>query len=66
MTGNTTQAEPGNAPAVRARFARTLRGIIWFAGGCAVAALLYYWIGFWCQALPVAVGAGTAILRRQE
>ena len=51
MTGNTTQAvldavdlirgvEPDNAPAVRARFPRTLRGIIWFAGGCAVAALL--------------------------
>jgi uncharacterized membrane protein YoaK (UPF0700 family) len=80
MTGNTTQAvldavdlirgvEPDNAPAVRARFPRTLRGIIWFAGGCAVAALLYYWIGFWCLALPVAVGAGTAsaaILQRQE
>jgi uncharacterized membrane protein YoaK (UPF0700 family) len=80
MTGNTTQAvldavdlirgvEPDNAPAVRARFPRTLRGIIWFAGGCAVAALLYYWIGFWCLALPVAIGAGTAsaaILQRQE
>ena len=77
MTGNTTQAvldavdlirsvEPDNAPAVRARFARTLRGIIWFAGGCAVAALLYYWFGFWCLALPVAVGAGSAILQQQE
>jgi uncharacterized membrane protein YoaK (UPF0700 family) len=80
MTGNTTQAvldavdmirgvEPDNAPAVSVRFPRTLRGIIWFAGGCAVAALLYYWIGFWCLALPVAVGAGTAsaaILQRQE
>jgi uncharacterized membrane protein YoaK (UPF0700 family) len=80
MTGNTTQAvldavdlirgvEPDNAPAVRARFPRTLRGIIWFAGGCAVGALLCYWIGFWCLALPVAVGAGTAsaaILQRQE
>ena len=77
MTGNTTQAvldavdlirgvEPDSAPAVRARFPRTLRGIIWFAGGCAVAALLYYWFGFWCLALSVAVGAGTAILQRQE
>ena len=77
MTGNTTQAaldavdlicgvKPDNAPALRARFARTLWGIIWFAAGCAVAALLYYWIGFWCLALPVAVGAGTAILQRQE
>jgi uncharacterized membrane protein YoaK (UPF0700 family) len=76
MTGNTTQAvldavdlirgvEGDNAPAVRARFARTLRGILWFAGGCAVAAALYYWVGFWCLAVPVAVGAATAILRNE-
>jgi len=74
MTGNTTQAvldavdllrgaEAGKAAAVGARFARTLRGIVWFAAGCAVAALLYYWVGFWCLAVPVAVGAATAILR---
>ena len=72
MTGNTTQAvldavdllrgEPGN-DAVRTRLARTLRGIIWFAAGCAAAAVLYYWAGFWCLAAPVAVGAITAILR---
>jgi uncharacterized membrane protein YoaK (UPF0700 family) len=77
MTGNTTQAvldavdllrgvEQDNAPAVRARLARTLRGIVWFAGGCAVAALLYYWIGFWCLALPVVVGTATAILPKQD
>jgi uncharacterized membrane protein YoaK (UPF0700 family) len=77
MTGNTTQAaldavdlicgvKPDNAPALRARFARTLRGIIWFPTGCAVAALLYYWIGFGNLALPVAVGAWTAVLQRQE
>jgi uncharacterized membrane protein YoaK (UPF0700 family) len=76
MTGNTTQAvldavdlirgvEGDNATAVRARFARTLRGILWFAGGCAVAAALYYWVGFWCLAVPVAVGAATAILRNE-
>jgi uncharacterized membrane protein YoaK (UPF0700 family) len=74
MTGNTTQAvldavdllrgvEPDNAPGVRARFARTGRGIVWFAGGCAVAAVLYYLVGFWCLALPVLVGAATAMLR---
>jgi uncharacterized membrane protein YoaK (UPF0700 family) len=77
MTGNTTQAvldavdllrgvEQDNAPAVRARLARTLRGIVWFAGGCAAAALLYFWIGFWCLALPVVVGAATAILHKHE
>jgi uncharacterized membrane protein YoaK (UPF0700 family) len=77
MTGNTTQAvldavdlihgiDQDNVPAVRARFARTLRGIVWFAGGCAVAALLYYRIGYWCLALPVVVAAATAILPKQD
>jgi uncharacterized membrane protein YoaK (UPF0700 family) len=74
MTGNTTQAvldavdlvrgaEGNNAATIRARFGRTLRGIVWFAAGCGIAALLYYWAGFWCLAVPVAVGAATAILR---
>src|SRR5580704_13901945 len=76
MTGNTTQAvldavdlihgvAPDSAPAVRGRLTRLLRGIIWFAAGCAVAALLYYWVGFWCLALPVADGTATAILHKQ-
>lgn len=74
MTGNTTQAvldavdlwrpqEGSDTAAIRARFARMLRGIAAFAAGCAVAAILYYFVGFWCLALPVAVGAATAILR---
>jgi uncharacterized membrane protein YoaK (UPF0700 family) len=74
MTGNTTQAvldavdlwrpQPGSdTAAIRARLARMLRGIAWFAAGCAVAAILYHFIGFWCLALPVAVGAATAVLR---
>jgi uncharacterized membrane protein YoaK (UPF0700 family) len=74
MTGNTTQVvldavdlwrpQPGTDMAViRARFARMLRGIASFAAGCAAAAILYYFFGFWCLALPVAVGAATAILR---
>jgi uncharacterized membrane protein YoaK (UPF0700 family) len=77
MTGNTTQAvldavdlfggiEADNTATVRARFARTLRGIGWFAAGCAVAAALYYWVGFWCLAVPVAVGTASAILPREE
>ncbi len=77
MTGNTTQAvldavdlmrgvEGDNAPVVRNRFARMLRSILWFAGGCAVAAILYYWIGFWCLALPVVVGAATAVMRLED
>jgi uncharacterized membrane protein YoaK (UPF0700 family) len=74
MTGNTTQAaldavdlwrpEPGtDVAAVRARFLRILASILWFAAGCGVAALLYYFFGFWCLAVPVAVGAATAVLR---
>jgi uncharacterized membrane protein YoaK (UPF0700 family) len=77
MTGNTTQAaldavdlirglEGDSGPAVRARFVRTLRGIIWFAAGCAVAAALYYWAGFWCLAVPVVVGAATATRRTES
>jgi uncharacterized membrane protein YoaK (UPF0700 family) len=74
MTGNTPQAVldavdlardapmPDAAP-VRARLRRPLRGIVWFAAGCAVAALLYYWFACWCLAVPVAVGVAAAILR---
>lgn len=74
MTGNTTQAvldavdlirgvEGNNAAAIRLRFARTLEGILWFAAGCAAAAILYYRVGFWCLVVPVVVGAATACLR---
>jgi uncharacterized membrane protein YoaK (UPF0700 family) len=74
MTGNTTQAAldavdlwrpaPGtDVAAVRARLWRTLSGIFWFAAGCGIAAILYYFFGFWCLAVPVAVGTATAILR---
>jgi uncharacterized membrane protein YoaK (UPF0700 family) len=31
---------------------------------CAAAAILYYWFGFWCLAVPVAVGAAVAILTK--
>ncbi len=75
MTGNTTQAVldavdllRGTAPAdqiaiMRARFGRTLRAMLSFAAGCAVAAALYAWIGFWSLAVPVVVGIATVALR---
>jgi uncharacterized membrane protein YoaK (UPF0700 family) len=77
MTGNTTQAvldavdllrgvKPDQAAAVRARFGRTLGSILYFAAGCGSAAGLYLWIGLWCLAVPVAVGAASAILRIEE
>jgi uncharacterized membrane protein YoaK (UPF0700 family) len=73
MTGNTTQAaldavdllfvaNNDQTATTRVRFGRTVRSIAWFAGGCALAAVLYYWIGFWSLAVPVLVGAATAIL----
>jgi uncharacterized membrane protein YoaK (UPF0700 family) len=77
MTGNTTQAvldavdliagsERDDVPVVRARLGRLLRGIVWFAAGCAAAAILYHWLGFWCLIVPVGAGATTAILHRKE
>jgi uncharacterized membrane protein YoaK (UPF0700 family) len=66
MTGNTTQATldavdlvigAGRADEIRARFRRVLFSIGYFAGGCASAALLYWWIGFWCLALPAVLAA---------
>jgi uncharacterized membrane protein YoaK (UPF0700 family) len=77
MTGNTTQATldaidlmrgvGGDQTAtVRARFYATIRSILFFAAGCAVAAVLYAWIGFWSLALPVAVGAASAIVSIED
>jgi len=77
MTGNTTQAtldavdllrgvEGDQTAAVRARFYRTVRSIFVFAAGCAIAAALYAWIGFWSLALPVAVGIASAITRLED
>ncbi len=75
MTANTTQAvldavdlwrgDPGSdRAAVKARFGRTIRGITWFAIGCAAAAASYFWAGLWCLALPALVVMITAISSR--
>jgi uncharacterized membrane protein YoaK (UPF0700 family) len=77
MTGNTTQAtldaidllrgvDADKTVVVRARFFATFRGIFFFAAGCAVAAVLYAWVGFWCLAVPVAVGAASASIRAED
>jgi uncharacterized membrane protein YoaK (UPF0700 family) len=77
MTGNTTQAvldavdllqgvAPEQAAVVRARFYRMLRGILSFAAGCAAAATLYAWIGFYGLMVPVVVGAASAIMSLQD
>jgi len=77
MTGNTTQAvldavdllrgvKADQAAAVRARLGRTLASILYFAAGCGSAAGLYLWVGLWCLAVPLAVGAASAILRIED
>lgn len=77
MTGNTTQAtidavdlmmgqEQATSAAIRTRFGRVALSIFYFALGCAVAALLYWLVGFWCLALAVVVGAVAAVMRVDE
>jgi uncharacterized membrane protein YoaK (UPF0700 family) len=74
MTSNTTQAVldavdllrgAGPIAIIRRRFGRTLGGILYFAVGCAVAAVLYSWIGFWSLAVPVVVGLASIIAKAQ-
>ena len=72
MTGSTTQATldavdlaigaAANPGALHARFGRLGVSILCFAGGCAISALLYWLVGFWCLAMPVIVGALAALL----
>lgn len=77
MTGNTTQATldavdlltgaaGDQAAALRLRLSRTVRGILAFAIGCAAAAILYDAVGFWCLAVPVLVGAVSAVVRIED
>jgi uncharacterized membrane protein YoaK (UPF0700 family) len=77
MTGNSTQAaldavdllrgaKDNDAATVRARLAATVGAIFWFAAGCAAAAALYAWLGFWCLIVPVLVGTATALPRTED
>ncbi len=74
MTGNTTQATidaidliTGNAQlqpaAVRNRFGQLTLSLVTFAGGCAVAALLFWLFGFWCLVLAVLVALAAATMQ---
>jgi uncharacterized membrane protein YoaK (UPF0700 family) len=77
MTGSTVQAtldavdlRRGVAgeqrAAIRTRLLRLLGTISCFALGCATAATIYVWIGFWSLAVPVVIGASTAIMQAEE
>jgi uncharacterized membrane protein YoaK (UPF0700 family) len=72
MTGNTTQlvldvvdlvagVNDARSPIIEGRLGRMFRAIAGFGAGCAGAAMLYYLVGFWCLAMPVAVGIITAV-----
>jgi len=74
MTGSTVQAtldavdllgggDPAQAAAVRARFRRLVLTLVSFGAGCALAALLYAKVGFWCLGVAVVVGAVAAMIR---
>jgi hypothetical protein len=76
MTGNTTQAvieavdimngaAASTSTNILERFGRTIRSVIWFAVGCALSAVLFYFFGFWCLAVPVIVSGATVILEEK-
>lgn len=67
MTGNTTQlvldlvdllhpgSNSGDRAVTRQRAGRMAAALLCFAGGCALAALLFWRVGVWCFAFPLAV-----------
>jgi len=74
MTGNTIQvtldgidllldASDEQRSIISTRFWRTFGNIATFAAGCAAAAALYAWAGFWCLCVPVFVAILTATIR---
>lgn len=68
MTGTTVQATLDamdiltdiDTPTTQARFRRLFSAIFYFASGCAISALLYALIGFWCLALTIFIGTAAA------
>ena len=77
MPGSTTQATidavdllagvaPEQRAALRSRFGKLTVTILYFAAGCASAAILYATIGFWCLALAVLVGFAASLMRIDE
>jgi len=77
MTGTTVQAtmdavdlltnwHPAQRAQTSVRFRRLCLSLFSFAIGCATAALLYAFVGFWCLALTVLVGTLTAAMQPRE
>lgn len=77
MTGSTVQVtldavdlmtgtRPESRPQARTRFSRLALAICFFALGCAVAAVMYVYVGFWCLAVSVVVGLAASVIRIEE
>ena len=76
MTGTTTQVmvdladlmrgkqAPEEAAAARARMRRMSTAVVWFAAGCAAAALIYLQWNVWCFAVPPVLAACAVMLQR--
>ena len=73
MTGNATDAaigfvdiltgvEPKRTASMRAHLAALTRNLFCFAVGCAVAALFYWYAGFWCLVVPVLLVTAAALI----
>ncbi len=71
MTGNATDAtigavglltgdRPQQTRAFRAHIGRMTLNLFAFAGGCAVSALFYWAVGFWCLTAPLALALAAA------
>jgi len=57
-----TEPHAAETPARRKRMIRLALSVTSFAAGCAAAAPLFLWTGFWCLLVPVAVSAATALV----
>lgn len=77
MTGNTTEVtldgidlltgyKRGAALDHQHTLSAHARGLVVFAAGCAAAAALFAWIGFWCLGVPLALAVLTAITSAED
>lgn len=57
-----TEPGAGESDTRRKRMVRLALSVACFAAGCAAAAPLFLWGGFWCLLVPVAVSAATALV----
>jgi len=61
-----TEPHSAEIQARRKRMIRLALSVTSFAAGCAAAAPLFLWTGFWCLVVPVAVSAATALVELEE